>query len=344
MVQAKRGTLEIFITYADKKAMENNPSEFMPIQINDFAKGVKVPVDLFVRLTEDKFVMVAKAGTTSNVGELKMYQHKEVHYLWVKKKSYYKITHQMLSIAGIAINKNDLEAKTKTTVITHAARTVFRQMENIGMDFDVYGNAKQMSEVVVSLAENHRGLADLLGSLANFNDELLNHSVAVSVLSVMIGTQLGFEKKATLEKLGLAGMIHDVGMKALPIELVTKPLATMTSEEIRHYETHAFKGMQMLTSLGVVPDDVVSMVYEHHENSIGQGYPQRLRDVKMHPMAKIVALADAYASLILPNVNCPVAKNPREALMYMEHTLGIPYNKEAFRALKRVVDGEKKAA
>lgn len=324
--------------------MSHSPEEFMPIPIQDFAKGVKVPVDLYVRLTEDKFILVAKAGTTSNVSELKFYQSKEVSYLWVLKKAYYKITHQMLSIAGIAINKSDVEARTKTTVITHAARTVFRQMENVGMDFDAYSNAKQMSEVVVSLAEVHNGLADLIASLSTFNDEVLNHSVAVSVMSVMIGTQLGFEKKATLEKLGLAGLIHDVGMKALPIELTTKPIALMTSDEIKHYETHAFKGMQMLTSLGVVPDDVVSMVYEHHENSIGQGYPQRLRDVKMHPMAKIVALADAYASLILPNVNCPIAKNPREALMYMEHTLGIPYNKEAFRALKQVVDGKKKAA
>jgi hypothetical protein len=30
--------------------------------------------------------------------------------------------------------------------------------------------------------------------------------------------------------------------------------------------------------------------------------------------------------------------------MYIEHTLGTPYNKEAFRALKRIIEGEKKAA
>lgn len=324
--------------------MEYKPEDFMPIPIQDFAKGVKVPVDLYVRLSDNKFVMVAKASTQSNVEQFKNYQSKEVNYLWVRKKTYYKIAHQMMGIAGIAINKKDLDPKVKTTVITHAARTVFTQLDHLGFDIETYSNAKQMSDVVVSLAESHKGLAELISSLANFNDELLNHSVAVSVLAVMIGVEMGFEKKATLEKLGLAGLLHDIGMKTLPPDLVSKPLAVMTSDEIALYETHAFKGMQLLTSLGIVPDDIVSMVYEHHENSIGQGFPQRLRDVKMHPMAKIIALADAYASLVLANVNCPVAKNPREALMYIEHTLGIPYNREAFRALKRVVDGEKKAA
>jgi hypothetical protein len=28
--------------------------------------------------------------------------------------------------------------------------------------------------------------------------------------------------------------------------------------------------------------------------------------------------------------------------MYIEHTLGVPYNKEAFRALKRIIEGEQK--
>lgn len=320
--------------------MDDSTNDFLPIPIGDFAKGVTVPVDLYVRLADDKFVMVAKSGTKSDVQQFRNYQDKEVSYLWVKKKAYYKICHQMMGLAGIAINKKDLDAKIKTTVITHAARTVFRQLDHLGFDLDAYSNAKQMSDVVISLSENHKGLGDLIGSLASFNDEILNHSVAVSVISVMIGQEMGFEKKATLEKLGLAGMLHDVGMKALPLELTQKPIALMTPDEVRHYETHAFRGMQMLTSLGIVPDDIVSMIYEHHENSIGQGYPQRLRDMKMHPMAKIVALADAYASLVLVNVNCPVAKNPREALMYIEHTLGIPYNKEAFRALKRVVHAD----
>ncbi|NJL24042.1 MAG: HD domain-containing protein [Calothrix sp. SM1_5_4] len=212
------------------------------------------------------------------------------------------------------------------------------------MDLEIYNNAKQITEAVVALVETHKALSALFIALAKVSDQLLAHSVAVSTLSIMIGQNMGFQKKQTLEKLAMGGLLHDIGMKSLPPELIEKPLAAMSPEEIQIYETHAYKGMQMLQSLGIVPDDVVSIVYEHHENSIGQGFPQRIRDVKIHPLAKVTALADAYASLILPNVNCPVPKNPREALMYIEHTLGIPYNREAFRALKRLIEGEKKAA
>ncbi len=319
-------------------------AEFLPIPISEFVNGVTIPVDLYMRLSDEKFVMVGKAGAHSNVDQFKNYQNKEVSYLWVKKKEYYKITHQSITIAGIAITKKDLDGSKKATLITHSARAMFRQIEGVGLDLETYNNSKLICDAVLGMVETHRSLTDLLGSLKSYNDQLMSHSVAVSALAVMIGQGLGYEKKATLEKLSLGGLLHDVGMKALPPELLKKPIATMVPEEIQLYETHSFKGMQMLQSLGIVPDDIVSIVYEHHENSIGQGFPQRLRDVKMHPLAKVVALADAYANLIIANVNCPVPKNPREALMYIEHTLGIPYNREAFRALKKIIEADRKAA
>lgn len=318
--------------------------DFVPIPLHEFVNGVLIPVDLFVRLAEEKFVLVGKAGTHSNVDQFKNYQNKEIAYLWVRKKEYYKMAHQSITLAGIALTKKDLTDKQRTSLVAHAARSVFRQLHHLGFDLELYNGAKQIMEAVVGLIENHRVLTDLFESLAGVSDQLLSHSLAVSSLSVVIGQALGYEKKVTLEKLAMGGLLHDIGLKAIPAELVKKPMATMTSEEIQLWETHAYKGQQMLLSLGIVPDDVVSIVYEHHENSIGQGFPQRLRDVKIHPLAKVVVLADAYANLILPNVNCPVPKNPREAVMYIEHTLGIPYNKEAFRALKRIIDGEKKAA
>ncbi len=323
--------------------MEQSSKDFMPIPINEFSKGIVIPVDLFIRIGDEKFILVAKATTQSNVDQFKNYQSKEVTYLWVRKKEFYKLTHQAMSMAGISLTKKDLNDKQKTTLITHAARSMFRQLEHLGMDMEFYNHAKQITQAVLGLVESNRSFSDILLSLNGYSDALLPHSIAVSSLSVMIGSSMGFEKRATLEKLALGGLLHDVGMKAIPVELTTKSIASMTTDEIQLYETHSFKGMQMLNSIGIVPDDIVSIIYEHHENSIGQGYPQRMRDVKMHPLAKVVALSDGFADLIIPNVNCPVPKNPREALMYIEYTLGIPYNREAFRALKKAIEGKKKA-
>ena len=320
--------------------MDLPSKDYLPIPINEFIQGVVIPVDLFIRLGDEKFIMVARAGATSDVNQFKQYQSREVSYVWVQKKEYYKLTHQSLTIAGIALSKREFDDSQRTTLVSSAARSVFRQLDHSGLDLEVYNQARQITEAVIGLAEAHKNLASLFASLAKFSDHIVAHSVAVSAISTLIAEAMGFQKRATLEKIALASLLHDVGMKALPPELITKPVASMLPEEIALYETHSFKGAQMLQGLGVVPDDVVAIVYEHHENSIGQGFPQRLRDIKMHPLAKIVALADAYATLIIANPNCPTPKNPREALLYIEHTLGLPFNREVFRALKKVIEAD----
>lgn len=324
--------------------MEIPANEMMPVPIEELVNGVKTPCELYVRIGNDHFVMVANAGSPTHVEQLSNYQSKSVEYLWVHKKDYYKMAHQTTSLAGAIVPRRDIGSVKKTELLTKAASTAFRQIDSLGLDTNTFGTARAVSEAVFTLVDSHPSLSELLESLKKSSDQLLAHSMAVSILSTIIGQSMGFTKKMTLEKLALAGLLHDIGLKTLPPELLKKSLAQMTGEEIMKWQTHPYRGMELLQTLGVVPDDVISMVFEHHENSVGQGFPQMIRDVKLHPLGKITALAEQFCELTLPGVNTPIPKSAREAVMYIEHTMKLPFNKEVFRALKRVVENEKAAA
>ncbi len=311
--------------------------EMMPIPIQDFISGVSVPVDLYVRLSDQKFILLVKRGTKASPDQMSSYKEKTVTYLWAKKSDYHMVSQQNIALAGVVVAKEQLSVKQKTRVLSTAANTVFHELEHIGLSLGAYQNARQVTEAVVTMLEHHKGFAALIESLNQHSDELLRHSMAVSVLSPIVGQALEWEKRATLEKLALGGLLHDIGKKSLPPELLSKPKAQMSFEEHQLYETHPFRGLELLQTLGCVPDDVVSIVYEHHENAIGQGFPQRLRDVKIHPLARVVGLVDQFVNLTVRNVQSPNPKSPAEALVYMAHIMGQPYNKEVFRALEKVV-------
>lgn len=319
--------------------VENSGESVMiPIPIGEFITGVKVPVDVYVRLSDQKFVLVAKIGSRTHRDQLMNYKNKTVDYLWVRKDQYHSIAKQNISIAGVLVTSEKISPRQKTHALSAAAKTVFKQFDLVGLNMEVYNQAKQITEATVTLCEIHKDLSQVLASLAECSDELLAHSMAVSLLSVLIGQSMQWENKLTLEKLALGGLLHDIGKKSLSKEILNKPLSQMTPSQIQDYETHAYRGMQMLVSLGVVPDDVVSIVYEHHENSIGQGYPRRIREVMIHPMAKVVGLANEFVNLTLKNPCYPYPKNHREALMYIEHTMGQPFNKEAFKGLQSLIN------
>lgn len=327
---------------ADKFPMEAIPAaEMMPIPLNDLIAGSKLPLDLYIRLNDDKFILMRKAGLPVDTEQMKTYQEKEVAYLWVRKKEYYKITHQSITIAGIVINSATIEAGQKTKMLSRAAGTVFNEFAHMGFSLEVYSNVRQIVDATFSLAETHKDLAALFESFKDCGDHFVAHSMGVSILAVQVAQEMGWTKKMTLEKLALAGLLHDIGLKCLPPDLIQKSIGTMTPQEFELYQTHVSRGVEILHSLGIVPDDVISMVNEHHENAIGQGYPQHIRDIKMHPMAKVIALCDHFMDLVIANPNNKAPKNSREAVMYIEHAIGQPYNKEAFKALKRLIEGGK---
>jgi len=316
------------------------PGLMIPISIEEFIDGISIPADLYIRIGESKFILIQKKGQKTDRSQLGNYRNKEVQYFWVEKSCYGKISKQNITLAGIAVKKENVDLKKKTAILGAAAKSVFTELEQMGASPEIFNYAMQVTQATMSLVESHNELQLLLENFSRNADTLLAHSLAVSMVSVMIGKAMGWEKRVTIEKLSLGGLLHDIGLKTIPPELLERPLAQMNYDEIQLYQTHPFRGMQLLQSLGVVPDDIVSIVYEHQENRIGQGYPQRIRDSKIHPLARVVGLADQFCYLVIPNVNHPIPKNTREAIMFMEYTMGQPYNREAFKALKTVVQGK----
>lgn len=323
--------------------MDSKPKDFkamIPVPIHDFISGATVPVDLYIKLNDNKFVLVSKAGQKTYKDQLLTYENKTVEYLWVEKSEYSSLIVSNLSIASAVIQNEKLLPSQKSHILSQASASVFTELEHVGINFESYSHSKQIVDSTVALATENRDVSDLLLGLKDCSDELLQHSLAVSYVSVLIAHALKWENKQTIEKLALGALLHDIGHKILPPDLIHKPKAKMIYEEVQLFEQHAYKGMQMLVGLGIVPDDVIAIVYEHHENAIGQGYPRKLRNLKMHPLAKVVALADDFCNLVVSNTNCRTPKTPREALMTIEYTMGQPHNKEAFRALHMVINKE----
>ena len=88
----------------------------------------------------------------------------------------------------------------------------------------------------------------------------------------------------------------------------------------------------------------IEQIKEADENNLGQGFPRKLRGLRLHPLGKIVALANAFVDLTLPSPSNPHPKDTKAAIDFLEKTLGKPYDKQAFKALKEIAEKDKSSA
>jgi HD-GYP domain-containing protein (c-di-GMP phosphodiesterase class II) len=91
------------------------------------------------------------------------------------------------------------------------------------------------------------------------------------------------------------------------------------------------------------PDNIKACTFEHHESMLGNGYPMQLAAAEIHPMARVVSVADTYDALTTKrSYNEPM--KPTAAIELMSGKLSGRYDPEVMRALLAIFEKLKEAA
>jgi len=166
-----------------------------------------------------------------------------------------------------------------------------------------------------------------LTSIKNFDDYTANHSVNVSILSIALGSRLGYPK-SQLFKLGMAAFFHDIGKVRIPEEVVKKPSA-LNEEEFKIMALHPYYGVIPLMRLKGLSDLVLqSMVasFEHHLNYDLSGYPPLSGSRKLTLFSRIIRIADSFDAMTTARVYRPNPRLPDQALAIMMDQAGTSYD------------------
>ncbi|MFC1952850.1 HD domain-containing phosphohydrolase [Chloroflexota bacterium] len=120
------------------------------------------------------------------------------------------------------------------------------------------------------------------------------HSQRVADLSVAISNRL-FLPKQSIEKIKMAGLVHDIGKIGIKEHILNKP-AGLTNEEFKQVREHPEIGEYILSPI-VDDTEILKLVRNHHERYNGTGYPDRLKGTQIPFGTRILAVADAYDAM-----------------------------------------------
>lgn len=156
------------------------------------------------------------------------------------------------------------------------------------------------------------------------DDYLAVHSLNVAILSMMVAKRSGLGSK-TLE-VGAGALLHDVAIPLIPREITHKkgPLDSGEEDSMRK---HPALGLQILRCDKQSSAYVRAVVYQHHERHDGSGYPRGLRGDEIDPLARIVAVADAYAAMVEPGPYRAILPR-QEAFEYLMSAAGYEFDRQ----------------
>jgi len=151
------------------------------------------------------------------------------------------------------------------------------------------------------------------------NMSLYAHALAVSALMIALGRQIGLKPESAKEA-GLAGLLMDVGMGHLPIDVSTI-FEDLGAGEREIVQTHTRLGYDFLKLGGGISESVMQVCLEHHERFDGSGYPRGLAGDEIGLFGRMAAICDVYDSLTSDRPHRPRV-DPSAALDCMRDMAG----------------------
>jgi diguanylate cyclase (GGDEF)-like protein len=183
--------------------------------------------------------------------------------------------------------------------------------------------------------EAHVELASLV-SLAEALDVrdtgTATHCRRVGRFAELTARELGLSPEG-VERVRLAGILHDVGRVALPDSVAAKS-GPLTDDEWAWVRAHPAIGARMLETTEY--EDIRSWILFHHERPDGHGYPEGRRSEEVPLESAIIAVADAYEAMTSERPYRP-ALAPKDAADELRRQAGRQFHPDVVEALLRAV-------
>jgi hypothetical protein len=185
-------------------------------------------------------------------------------------KDWYSIAQEQLTGLALAVQRQDeLDLESLSTLATEIAEAL-----------------KRSDQLLVQAMSGPAG------------PQLITNLVNVGILATKVGARLGYHGKE-LERITFAGLLHDIGLFAVPQSLITKS-GRLTQDERTLIEQHPELGYQTIQKAGQKYDWLAQVVRQAHERWNGQGYPNKLKGREICEFAQIIGVVDIFDALVSP--------------------------------------------
>lgn len=201
---------------------------------------------------------------------------------------------------------------------------------------EVVGEAESLVAEMVSFVSTDLEAVTSLLRLSTHDYYTYNHCVDVAVYSIVLAKKIFGEEKKRLLVAGLGGLLHDIGKRKIDSAIINKK-GGLTPQEWDEIKRHPVYGKECLADVPAVPDESKLIVFQHHENFDGTGYPAKIAGDTISPLARIVTIADVFDALTTKR-SYHSAITPAEAINTMFGMQPGKFDPEIFKSFNKNFD------
>ena len=264
--------------------------------------------DIYIRLSDQKFVKVFRVGDTFDLTDMEKYTVKKgIEYLYIRKE-------QCLEFASKYLAELQKIAKTSLpeSELVHLNISVHETVQELTRQMGFNREVQEMTRAQVQMTVRTMGaspnLAQILSKLEKSKDKYISaHSTVCAFVACAIAGQLRWGSETTFHKLTLASFLHDMTLENdqladyNSLADIEKRRDLFSEAEIQAYRDHPIYAAELAKRMNEVPPDVDTIISQHHERPDGTGFPRKLTYSYISPLSTVFIVAHDLTYYALKN-------------------------------------------
>ncbi|MEI6207911.1 MAG: HD domain-containing phosphohydrolase [Desulfuromonadales bacterium] len=217
--------------------------------------------------------------------------------MYVRSGDFKEVSHFTELNLPVILSRDDVDQAQKCEVLIQTSENYLKDIFSAPEHSHDAERCRNITRHLATHISENQNITDMIQAMDHSSPFAVRHSMQVATLSMLAWSKLFPEKCDDLVDIGIAGMLHDIGMSLLFTNVIEDKdyWSTPSVEEIKR---HPFEGYIFLKKNGNYSEQVLNAVRHHHERYFGGGYPGGLKGDEIRMSTQVVGLSDMYCTLI----------------------------------------------
>lgn len=269
---------------------------FLPVKIDLLKNAVSIPCDLFVKISDKKYIKIVNKNQADAVTDtVERYHKKGVEVLYVEKQ-YYSLLSTLIMNEFFCTEANALPVEERGIKITESIMLV---TGDLGAPAEVIESINESYTEVIKNLE-HEKVSKLLANLSTDENVFIeNHSYLTSVFAVMMSRRMQWSTPKIQNNICMAALLHDalladhhLGHHDKDNLETIKNLPKETRDIVFNHPKLLADKLRTTTK---IPDDVLSLILKHHEGRGADSYPAPEGTSQLSPVNCLFNVAHQFS-------------------------------------------------
>ena len=292
-----KGLKEIVQRYQDENQERQEPliKAYNPIGIKLLLSLKVLPSDVFIKLSDGKFIKAHNAGSDFDEADYLRYVHKGVTHLFAVDTGMGLMISKIDQLIIDLASKQDPSQKVEIAIEAHSL--ILSTLHEYGVQDAVIPSIELQIKETLELCSSDKTLSILLEQLLKSKSSYISrHSFLLSAVCVSLANKLEWNSVPTSQKLVISSLFHDAFLS----ESIVNEVRVLDSKSYdEEFMTHSQKAAELLDKIPRIPPDTGRIILEQHEIGEDIGLPRGISISETSPLGQLFTFSHFFTDYVL---------------------------------------------